>query len=61
MVHNGCEEKRKRDFEIKSLKDNHPITAEFHYIVICSQGRLVRVFFDLSGGFVLFFTLFCCK
>lgn len=52
MVRNTCE-KRKRDFEIKTLKDAHPIGAEFHYLGNCIQGRLVVY------GFGLFY--FQCK
>lgn len=39
MVHNTYE--KNRDFEIKSLKDTHPTIAEFHYLVICIQERLM--------------------
>lgn len=52
MVHNTCEEKSKRDFDIKSLKDAHPTVAEFHYLGNCIQGKLV---------FCGFFFLFCFK
>jgi len=44
MVRNTCEEKRKRDFDVKSLKDAHPTVAEFHYLGNCIRGRLVVLF-----------------
>lgn len=44
MVHGTHEKKRKKDFNIKSLKDAYPTVAEFHYLRKCIQGRLVVVF-----------------
>lgn len=55
MVHNTCE--KNRDFEIKSLKDTHPTIAEFHYLVICIQERLM--FCSLvCWGFLFCFSLY---